>query len=81
MKVLKLKEENDTLETIQVSCTGAGFENRGCGRLLQVTGLDIYKDVYDEGTYFYITCCECKAKSEVYHSQIKKGMFPLIKRG
>ena len=79
MKVLKLKEENDTLETIQVSCTGAGFDERGCGRLLAVTGLDIFKGYHDGDTYYYIRCCECCARTEVYHSSIKRGMFPLIK--
>lgn len=85
MRVLKEKADNTALATIEVSCTGRGFSyERGCGRLLEATGLDIYRGSSndysgDSSTFYYVRCPMCHCRTEVFHSEIKNSMWGLIK--
>lgn len=84
MKVLKYGHENDKLPAMEVSCTGRGFsDNKGCGALLEVNGLDIKSGSYPDygggsDTYYYVICPVCGAKTEVYYSKIPEGVKVLI---
>ena len=44
MRVLKEASENNKLPTMEVSCTGMGFKDKGCGRLLEAGFTDIHSD-------------------------------------
>ena len=84
MKVLKYGHGNDKLPVMEVSCTGIGFsDNKGCGALLEVNGLDIKSGSYpdyggDSDTYYYVICPVGGAKSEVYYSKMPEGVKVLI---
>lgn len=82
MRVIAEKENNPNLPTMQVSCTGQGFEEKGCGRLLEVTGLDISKGSYRDysgsiDVYYYITCPICHKRTEVFYSSQYSSVFSL----
>ncbi len=85
MKVLKYGHENDKLAKMEVSCTGEGFsDSRGCGALLEVSGLDIKSGVnhdYSGGsdTYFYVICPLCGSKTEVYNSKMPTELRRIVK--
>lgn len=79
MKVIKYGHENEKLETIEVSCTGIGFSDKGCGALLEVNGFDIKSGTsrdYGGGTdtYYFFTCPVCGAKTEVSYSSLTNQM-------
>lgn len=84
MKVLKYGHDNDKLPTMEVSCTGVGFsDSRGCGALLEVTGLDIKSGIHHDygggsDTYYYVICPVCGAKTEVYRSQMPNSIKYMV---
>lgn len=84
MRVLKEPEENDKLPTMEVSCTGLGFKDKGCGRLLEASFTDIHSGTHKDygggtDTYYYIICPKCGAKTEVFKGQMPKEMISLVK--
>ena len=48
MRVLKEPEENDKIPTMEVSCTGLGFKDKGCGRLLEASFMDIHSEMHTD---------------------------------
>lgn len=83
MKVIKTPEENNKLRTMEVTCTGQGCGNGGCGSLLEVNGLDIHQGRYNSmgevDTYYYITCPVCGKKTEVFWKSENSDIFALAK--
>lgn len=82
MKILKTKEENDSLPTMQVTCTGKGCGGDGCGCLLEVNGLDIRRGSYsswgETESYYYIVCPFCGKKTEVFVTAENKHVFNAV---
>lgn len=83
MRVLKEASENNKLPTMEVSCTGVGFKDKGCGRLLEAGFTDIHSD-YSTGLdgskdeYYFIICPKCGAKTEVYMGDIPEALRRLL---
>jgi hypothetical protein len=84
MKVLKTKEYNENLATMEVTCTGKGFSpDTGCGCLLEVNGLDIQKGfgqdyLGDTTPYYYIKCPRCNARTMVYRTPENSNVFDIV---
>ena len=71
MKILKEPDENKEIPTMKVSCTGIGFEDKGCGRLIEADFYDVQSGVHEDyagghDTYYYIICPKCGVRTEVY---------------
>lgn len=82
MRVLAEPNENPNLPKMVVSCTGKGMEKKGCGRLLEVSFVDIQKGTYNsygetEG-YYYIVCPVCGRRTEVYYNEMPKEFRGLV---
>ena len=83
MEVLAEPKDNKEVPSMNLTCTGQGFSNKGCGRLLKAAFYDIQSDTHrDYGggidTYYYINCPVCGARTQVYKSQMPKEMLGLI---
>lgn len=83
MRVLKEASENNKLPTMEVSCTGVGFKEKGCGRLLEAGFTDIHSDYstsLDGSTdkYYFIICPKCGTRTEVYRKDIPEVLRGLL---
>lgn len=83
MRVLKEASENNKLPTMEVSCTGMGFKDKGCGRLLEAGFTDIHSDCstgvdWSRDKYYFIICPKCGAKTEVYMRDIPEALRGLL---
>ena len=79
MKVLDFGKDNNELPTIKISCTGEGFNHKGCGALLEITPLDIktgtYQSYGETEQFLYIVCPVCNKKTEIFYSKIMNPDF------
>lgn len=79
MKILAFGKDNKELPTMEISCTGKGFNKKGCGALLEITPLDVQSGIVprfgETENFLYIICPVCQKKTELYRSRIQNENF------